>query len=313
MELRHLRSFIAVADELNFRRAADKLHLAQPALSAQIKALEDRLNVKLFERTTRSVKLTHAGRVLREEARSVIDVVDRAAHRTRKAEQGLVGTLRLGVIAPAMNPSLANILRDFRKRFPGVQLSIFDLTSPEQIDKLRARELDAGLLRPPIGFPELESHYVEQAEQILALPAGHRLAKKKQLRWTDFDGEHLVLVQPTMQHGYYDAFFASCAKAGATPVATQYANDIETKLWLISAGFGIAPTTSTLARVQRPGLVFRPLPAKLPAVETVLVWRRNDDSPVLTNFRACFSLKSKNSGRSTLSARSQRPEPQTLA
>jgi DNA-binding transcriptional LysR family regulator len=293
MELRHLRSFIAVADELNFRRAADKLHIAQPALSAQIKELEKRLEVTLFERTTRSVKLTHAGRVLREEARSVVDVVDRAAHRTRKAEEGLVGTLRLGVIAPAMNPSLATVLRDFRKRFPGVQLSIFDLTSPEQIERLRVGELDAGLLRPPIGFPELESVYVEQVEQILALPADHRLAKKKSLTWADFDGENLVVVQPSMQHSYYDPFFAECAKSGAKPVATQYANDIETKLWLISAGFGLAPTAASLAHVQRPGLVFRPLPSKLPDVETVLVWRRNDDSPVLTNFRACFASHAK--------------------
>lgn len=293
MELRHLRSFIAVADELNFRRAADKLHIAQPALSAQIKELEKRLEVTLFERTTRSVKLTHAGRVLREEARSVVDAVDRAAHRTRKAEEGLVGTLRLGVIAPAMNPSLAAVLRDYRKRFPGVQLSIFDLTSPEQIERLRVGELDAGLLRPPIGFPELESVYVEQVEQILALPADHRLAKKKRLEWSDFDGESLVVVQPSMQHSYYDPFFAECAKAGAKPVSTQYANDIETKLWLISAGFGIAPTAASLAHVQRPGLVFRPLPSKLPDVETVLVWRRNDDSPVLTNFRACFASHAK--------------------
>ncbi len=293
MELRHLRSFIAVADELNFRRAADRLHLAQPALSAQIKALEDRLNVKLFERTTRSVKLTHAGRVLREEARIVIDVADRAAHRTRKAEQGLVGTLRLGVIAPAMNPRLATILRDFRKRFAGVQLSIFDLTSPEQIDRLRDGELDAGLLRPPTGFPELESMHVELAEQVLALPADHRLAKQKRLKWSDFDGEPLVLVQPSMQHSYYDPFFEACAKAGAKPGATQYANDIETKLWLISAGFGMAPTVSTLQSVKRPGLAFRPLPSQLPSVETVLTWNRNDDSPVLTNFRACFAMRAK--------------------
>ena len=291
MELRHLRSFIAVADELNFRRAADKLRLAQPALSAQIKTLEDRLQVKLFERTTRTVKLTHAGRVLRDEARSVLDAADRAAHRTRKAEEGLVGTLRLGVIAPAMNPRLAAVLRDFRKRFPGVQLNIFDLTSPEQIERLRGGELDAGLLRPPIGFPELESAYVEQADQILALPADHRFTKKKRLAWPDFDREPLVLVHPSMQHGYYDAFFAACAKAGAAPLAAQYANDIETKLWLISAGFGIAPTTSTLATVKRPGLTFLPFPTKLPRVETVLVWRRNDDSPVLTSFKACFQAK----------------------
>jgi DNA-binding transcriptional LysR family regulator len=102
-----------------------------------------------------------------------------------------------------------------------------------------------------------------------------------------------VLVEPAKQHSYYDAFFAACAKEGAKPVAAQYANDIETKLWLISAGFGIAPTTASLARIKRPGLIFKPLPKGLPSVETVLVWHRNDDSPVLTNFRACFALNAK--------------------
>jgi DNA-binding transcriptional LysR family regulator len=292
MELRHLRYFAAVADGLNFRRAAERLRVAQPALSLQIRTLEEELGVRLFERTTRSVKLTHAGRVFLDEAHAVLAAAHRAEHRARKANEGVVGTLRLGVIAPAMNAWLARILREFQRRFPGVQLSLFDLTSPEQIDKLRAGELDAGLLRPPVGFPELEAQYVEESEQVLALPTGHRLAKKRRLEWRDFDGEALVQVQPSMQHGYYDAFLAACAKAGAKPRAAQYANDIETKLWLISAGFGIAPTTATLSEVKRPGLMFPPLPRGLPKVQTILVWRRNDDSPVLVNFRACFAATS---------------------
>ena len=96
-------------------------------------------------------------------------------------------------------------------------------------------------------------------------------------------------MHPNEQHGYYDPFFARCAKAGAHPRPVQYANDIQTKMWLISAGFGIAPTTATLSEVKRPGLVFRPLPAGLPPVRTILVWRRDDDSPVVTHFRSCFT------------------------
>jgi DNA-binding transcriptional LysR family regulator len=96
------------------------------------------------------------------------------------------------------------------------------------------------------------------------------------------------MIHPSAQHGYYDNFLAACAKAGAKPRPTQYANDIQIKMWLISAGFGIAPTTATLAEVKRPGLVFRPLPSALPPVQTVLAWRRADDSPVLAHFRDCF-------------------------
>ncbi len=277
-----------MAQELSFRGAAEKLNMAQPPLSAQIKALERELGVTLLKRTTRLVQLTHAGRVFLEEARAVLAASAQAEQRAREAEQGLAGTLRVGLIAPMANAWLAGVLRDFQQHFPRVQLSLFELTSAEQLRRLRAHELDVGLLRPPIGFPELEFRFVWESRQVLALPAGHRLAKKRRIEWTDFDGENLVLIHPTAQHGFYDAFMARCAKAGAKPRPVQYANDIQTKMWLISAGFGIAPTTATTAELKRPGLVFRPLPAGLPPVQTVLAWCRDDTSPVLAHFRQSF-------------------------
>jgi DNA-binding transcriptional LysR family regulator len=292
MELRHLRYFAAVAERLNFRAAAEELHVAQPALSAQVKTLEEELGVQLLQRTTRKVELTPAGRVFLEEARRVLLTASEAQNRARQANVGLVGTLRLGVIAPTANAWLAGILRTFRQRFPGVEFSLFDLTSTEQLSRLRTNELDAGLLRPPVGFPEIDYKFVEESRQVLALPAGHRLAKKKQLDWADFDGESMVLMHPNVQHGYYDPFLAACSKAGAKPRVAQYANDIQTKMWLISAGFGIAPTTATLAEVKRPGLMFRPLPPGLPPVHTVLAWRRADNSPILKNFLDSFPPQS---------------------
>ena len=121
----------------------------------------------------------------------------------------------------------------------------------------------ASSFRPPIGFPELDFEFVEESAQVLALPAGHRLASKRQLKWSDFDGEAMVMVQPNMQHGYYDPFLAACAKAGSKLRVVQYVNDIHIKMWLVSAGIGIAPTTATLAELRRPGLIFRPLPPGL--------------------------------------------------
>ena len=290
MELRHLRYFVAVAEELSFRKAAERLRLAQPPLSAQIKSLESELGVRLFERTTRSVKLTQAGRVLLTEARIVLTAATRAEDRARKAEEGLIGTLRIGIIAPSANAWLARILRDFQQRFPGVQLSVFDLVSTEQLRRLHQDQLDVGLLRPPVGFAELDYQFVEESQQVIAMPAGHPLARKRQLEWRDFHDVSMVLMHPSVQHGYYDAFFAVCAKAGAVPRPTQYANDIQTKMWLISAGFGIAPTTATLAEVTRPGLVFREAPPGLPPVRTVLAWRRADESPLVRAFREMFRL-----------------------
>ena len=288
MELRHLRYFVAVAESLSFRKAAENLHLAQPALSAQIKNLEDELEVKLLERTTRSVKLTTAGRVLLEDAYRVLQVAEVAEQRAKKASHGLVGTLRVGVIAPTANSWLAAILNQFRKEHPGVQLSFFDLPSIEQMRRLREGELDVGFLRPPIGLPELDYQFVEESHQVLAVHSGHRLAKKKRIEWKDFDKEPMVMLHPNLQHGFYDAFLAACSLAGATPFLAQMANDIHTKMWLISAGFGLAPTTSTVAETQRPGLTLRDLPGGLPPVHTVLVWRRSDTSPLLSHFRDCF-------------------------
>jgi DNA-binding transcriptional LysR family regulator len=285
VELRHLRYFLAVAEELSFRRAAERLHLAQPPLSAQIKGLEEELGTKLFERTTRSVRLTPAGKILMEEARIVLAAAERAQQRTRKADQGLIGTLRIGVIRPAANERLAAILRRFREQFPGIQLILRDLASTEQLDALRKDQLDVGLLRPPIGFPELDYAFLEESPMVLAAPMDHHLARKKRLEWSDFHGQPLVMMHPSVQHGYYDGFMAACARAGASPYPYQYAYDVGTKLWLISAGFGIAPTTATVSESRRPGLCLRDLPPDLPMVATVVVWKRDAVSPALDSFR----------------------------
>ncbi len=279
---------MAVAEGLSFRGAADKLRVAQPALSAQIKSLEDELGVKLLERTTRSVSLTNAGRVLLEEARTVLKAATRAENRARHADRGLVGTLRVGIIAPSANAWLSGVLSGFRTKHPGVELSFFDLPSIEQLRRLREHELDVGFLRPPIGLPQLDYQLVEQSPQVLALPDSHRLATKETLEWIDFHEEPMVVVHPNLQHGFYDAFFAQCARAGATPRVAQTANDIHTKMWLISAGLGLAPTTSALAEIKRPGLALRAMPPGLPLVQTVMAWHRSDESPVLAHFRECF-------------------------
>jgi len=288
MELRHIRYFVAVAETLNFRRAAERLHLAQPALSTQIKALEQHLGVRLFDRTTRTVRLTQAGRIFQDDARQLLAAAAHAEQRAKRADQGLVGSLRIGVISAAATASVAEVLRRFHQKFPGVQLSLFDLTSTEQLHQLRVGELDAGLLRPPVGLPELDYKTVEESTQILALPADHRLARKRRIQWKDFDGEGLVMIHPSRQHRYYDTFLAACAESDAKPFPAQYAHDIQTKLWLISAGFGIAPTSVTFTGMKRPGLIFRPLPPGLPPVQTILVWRRGDTSPALTQFLGCF-------------------------
>ena len=289
MELRQLRYFVMVAEELNFRRAAERLHLAQPPLSAQIKALEERLGARLFERTTRSVILTQAGRVLLQESQAVLAAARIAEQRVRMADQGAAGNLRIGLLAPMATARLSAILRGFRQKFPGIQFSFHELSSTEQLQKLRTDQLDVGLLRPPVGFPDLAHCFHEDSTMVLASPSGHRLARLRRIAWRDFHAEPMVVIHPSMQHGYYDPFLQLCAQAGAVPVVAQYANDVHSKLWLISAGFGIAPTTKTIAEIKRPGLVFRELPKGLPPVQTLIVWKRSNESPIIRNFVANFA------------------------
>lgn len=283
-----MKYFLAVAGTLSFRKAAEQLRIAQPALSSQIKDLEEHLGVRLFERTTRSVRLTGPGRLFMEEAHALMDGVDRAEQNVRRAQQGILGSLRIGIIAPSATPRLAKILNAFRLKHPRVQFVLSQLTSIEQTQRLREEQIDLAFMRPPQNSPDLESHFVEESPQILAAPAGHRLTKLKKISWPDFHGEQLVLIHPSLQNGFYDSFMELCSRSGSVPVVGQYANDIHAKMWLISAGFGVAPTSGSLVDVKRPGLVFRDMPAGLPVVQTALVWRRNSTSPVLKNFIECF-------------------------
>ena len=292
MELRHMRYFVAVAENLSFRRAAQQLRIAQPALSSQIRDLETELGVKLFERSTRSVRLTMPGQVFLKEAMAVLAGAALAEQNVRRANQGVIGTLKIGLLAPLATQKLARVLNSFRKQNPNVQFLLSELTSIEQIHRLQEDKLDVGFVRPLSRPAELEFQNLEEAAMVLAAPAGHRLMGIKELKWSDFDGEQLVLVHPNLQHGFYDRFLELCKANGAEPVVGQYANDINAKMWLISAGFGIAPTMASLAEVKRPGLSYRKLPPGLPMLETVVAWKRGNNSPILKNFLQFFSKQS---------------------
>ncbi len=289
MELRHLRYFVAIAEDLSFSRAAARLRIAQPALSMQIKSMEEELGVKLFERTSRSVKLTHAGATLLPEARGVLSAAQRAEQQVRRAHRGMIGTLRIAMIAGAANSRLAEQLREYRSAFPEVNLSLHELNSRTQIEELLNERLDVGFLRPPIDTTQLNARHLNEARMILAVPAHHRLADADEIRWKDFHQEPLVMVQPGFQHGYYDRFLALCEEAGARPSIGQYANDVQTVLWMVSAGLGITATTETLQEIKRPGIVFRPLPSGLPMVRTSMVWKKNNHSPLLQEFLRRFA------------------------
>ena len=286
MELRHLRYFVAVADELSFRRAAERLHVSQPPLSTQIKALEAELGVRLFERLNRGIKLTPEGSVFLTHARTALAAADTARQSAQDAGKGMLGTLRIGVMLPIMTVRLARGFLRFRQSYPAIQLSVQELTTAEQVQRLQNDQLDVGIMRPPLGSTGLESRFIEEASLVLAVPKGHRFANQRQISWADFRDEPMVMLQSHLQFGLYNEFLHECAKNGAMPSMGYYASNADTVFWLVSAGLGF--TLLAEIGMKHPGAVFCKPPAGLSAARVMLVWKQSNRSPALANFLENF-------------------------
>ena len=308
MELRQLRYFCAVAEELSFARAARRLFIAQPALSVQIRNLEDELKVHLLRRTTRSIEITHAGKTFYDEARAILARVEAAGKHAQDAEHGVVGTLRVGFLSNVATAELGARMRLFRDRFPHVNLTLAEASTHQQIALLRRGDLDVGLLRISrpradrparvgeadlgaaelavgVGFSseELASVETHREPMIVALPVESDLARKKRLGWRDFHHRPMIGTSDPRER-YFEAFFACCERAESRPDVTQQAPDLMTRLWMVAGGFGFTPTSASSQGNIRPGLCSRPLPPDGPEVLTFASWRRNDRAPHLLQF-----------------------------
>jgi DNA-binding transcriptional LysR family regulator len=283
VELRHLKYFVAVAEELSFSRAAARLRIAQPPLSQQIKALETELGAKLFHRTSRNVSLTAAGEQFLPDARQVLEKARQAEQKARQAGEGTAGELSIGFITTAANFWLANAIKTFREAYPGVRLSLRDQTPAHILRDLLNGTLDLGLTRRPVHEGKLTSEVVLQDNMVIALPENHRLAAKNKIYYRDLAGESFVMLRPELAPGYYEPFLARCAQAGVVPIVGQYAEEIHTKTWLVAAGFGIAPTSGSLDIIRK-GVVCRSLAEGSPRHQMVAAWRAGDESPLARNF-----------------------------
>lgn len=283
MELRHLRYFVAVAEELNFTRAAERLHIAQPPLSMQIKVLERELEVTLFDRSKRAVALTAVGRQFLVNARKVLAEAAEAEASAKKMAAGTVGRITIGYISPAATEVFAAILRTFKDTYPQVELHLYDMPSPAQVPALLEGRLDLGIMRSSIKSPQLASAIFDEQPMTMTVPLNHPLAKKKQLKWKDLQGQTMVTLDPVQARGYYDDFFARCHQAGVSVVQGQYGTDIHSVLWLVSAGFGLAPGTFSERQLQTMNMAFCALPADAPRIEALFAWNKNNTSPVLAN------------------------------
>ena len=285
MELRHLRYFVTLAEELHFGRAAEKLHISQPPLSMQIRALEGELGVMLFNRTQRHVALTQAGHALLQEARQILARVEQAVLITRRAGRGEIGELAVGFISVADYNVLPVVLREFRRKFPLVNLTLREATTDAQIRDLIAGRLDVGFLLPPVTEAALESVSILREPLIAALPEKHPLAKKAgKLALEKLKDEPFILFPRTNAPGLYDDVVSCCKAAGFSPRVEQEATQMQTIISLVSAELGVALIPASLTNLRRTGVIYKPLKQQTPLTEIHLAWRRGDELPALRVF-----------------------------
>lgn len=285
MDLKHLRAAVAVADHLHFGRAAVTLGLAQPVLSQQIKALESELEVTLFDRTTRVVRVTAAGEAFVTDARAALSMVDTAGRRARAAGRGESGALVIGMVGSAVQHPLPTIIRAFRSRYPRVALSFHVLPTAAQVARLRAATLDLGLLRPPIPGPdELELVSVSREPLVAVLPSDHRLAGRRRLPVGTLAEEPFVMFPRALGPGLYDEIAALCRRGGFTPTVAQEAVQMPTIVGLVAAGCGVSIVPGSAA-VPRPEVVFVPVSPLVRLVDLAIALPRAA-SPAARNFAA---------------------------
>ena len=299
MELRHLRYFVAVAEELHFGRAAERLRIAQPPLSRQIADLERELGTPLFSRVKRRIQLTHAGRAFLKEARLTLAQADRAFRTAQRAARGEVGRLRVGFVeAATYSGILPDVLAFFRQHVPNVGLELFELSSLQQTEALREGRIEVGILHsPPHDAKQwLQVERVLADPMVAALPQGHRLASLESVPLTELAPEPFLLFRRPTGPGLYDRIIAACQAAGFSPRVAQEAGQVQTLVGLVSAGMGVALVPGSFAELRRPGLVYRPVTGLAVDMGTWLAWRANDDSPVrerfVTALRAVARLRS---------------------
>jgi len=284
MELRHLRYFITVAEELHFGRAAQRLNIAQPPLSQQIRQLEEELGVVLFHRTKRSVQLTDAGQVFLEEAKQVLIQAAQAVQAAQRASRGEIGQLVVSFVSSAAYNVLPKILQAFRARFPEVNLALHELTTDKQLQGLRDGWIDVGFLRPPIEDDTLSLATIFKESLVVALPEIHPLSRQPQVPLKALINEFFILFPRPLGPKLYDQIVGLCQQAGFSPNVVQEAIQMQTIVSLVAAEIGIAWVPASVQNLQRRGVIYKAIQEATPKAEIAVIWRSNDLSSVLHQF-----------------------------
>jgi DNA-binding transcriptional LysR family regulator len=281
-DLNQLRCFVTVAEELHFGRAAARLNMTQPPLSRQIQVLEHIIDAPLLERTSRSVRLTPAGRSFLPEARRILKLAETASQVARRIALGKTGSLKIGYTAAAAYGFLPELLAACRARLPEVDFSLKEMVSGDQLEALASGQIDAGLLRPPVARPEFASRRVLAEPLLAAIPRRHPLASRDTLAIKDFDGQPFVMYSPYESRYFHDLLVALFTQADILPRYVQHVGQIHSILAMVRAGLGVSIVPAAAASLKIAEVRLRPLKLRASApVELFMVWRREDENPLV--------------------------------
>jgi len=284
MELRHLKYFVAVAEELHFGRAAKKLNIAQPPLSQQIMNLEEELGIKLFDRSRRNIQITAAGSHFLKEARQVLLHVEQSAEKARRIHVGKAGRLVVGFVGSVIHTFLPEGLRLFRERFPEVDLDLHEMNTAEQITSLHAKRIDVGFLYPGDQNSMLASKTLTVAPLLAVLHNSHHLAGRKTVHIKQLAHESFIANTRSSEPVVRDAFISLCHAAGFSPSITQEAGQVQTVLGLVASGMGVCLLPDFIKNIRRPGVQYIPLSGPPAEVRLAVVWRGDDASVLVKSF-----------------------------
>ncbi|MGN7250438.1 LysR family transcriptional regulator [Arthrobacter sp. SAFR-014] len=286
MELRQLRYFLVVADELHFGRAAERLHITQPPLTVAVKGLERELGVQLFDRTTRRVTLTAAGEAFKDRIQAAVADLDDAAGDVADVAAGKSGKIRVGFVSSASYTTVPEAIRAFREQRPRIDLVLQPLTSGEQIEQLLDGNLDLGLIRDPGDVPGLNLELLSAEDLVVVLPETHRLAAAEEVRPGDLEGEPMILFPYRLMPGFVARVLRLFEPLPTPPVVVQQAIHQETVLGLVAAGLGVSVLPESVQRFQMPGVTTRRFAGR-PQTE-LYVARSLGRSPAVEVFIRCL-------------------------
>lgn len=285
MEFRQLKYFIAVAEELNIGRAANRLHISQPPLTRQIQQLEEEFGALLFLRTARGVELTQAGETFLRDARNIRDLMEQAAERAREAGQGKQGKMDIGIFGSGILDVIPKVLHAFRASHPNVQIALHTMSKKEQIEALRQHRISAGFNRLLAPLPDISSEPVHMESIMVAVNESHPLAAKPAILLKELADQPLILFPAGARPSFIDKIWSLCAGEGFEPQVAQEVGDAPTSVALVAAGFGLSLVPEAATSLSVPGVVYRRL-ANAPdaVVDLSCIYRTDDESPVLLAF-----------------------------